>query len=622
MEVEPKTRNIKEVFNHTVYYIDFYQRQYKWGAEPVKKLMEDIFYRFNGEYEKRKDDDRNLKDCIYDYGWYYLNCFVTNQIGGKTYIVDGQQRLTTLALILMKLRAMSLDEKRITRKFHLLNNLIIGIDDNDIEYFWVNHESQKETLQDIYQNGNMAVAHDNSITAQNLVCNYKAIDSILDSYLPLENNRRFEAFVLYFINRIILIQLDIQQDDVPMLFEVINDRGVRLKPYEILKGKLLGQLTKEELGRLKINEEWDERMERLGSLDWYSTDERNEFFINYLRAKFADSLYDGKKVDSSTYHRYIMGIEQLHLTHDAPSVISFLKNDFRYYTELYWKIRCCKYHEDTPYKELFYLSLNGQDSVLMLILSACNVNDKAEEEKIRIISYEYDRFYSLLQLQRAYNWNEIAGYIYEISREIRNNSLDKIRYIFDSRLILILRKHSGNTEIVKVWNYSLFRNSGYDNIDTRFLRYALARVEMLICNKAKIAMQHSIKDIVQNRKCAFHIEHILANNEENRRLFKNEESFLNERNRLGDLLILKGKDNQGSGNESYAEKLKTYSGTLYWNSTLIENTYVHNIDLTRWIKEKKLNLHPIGQFGPNEIEERQRLLFDLFDIIWNQEKNE
>ena len=34
-----------------------------------------------------------------------------------------------------------------------------------------------------------------------------------------------------------------------MVFEVINDRGIRLRPYEILKGKLLGQIDKTELDR-------------------------------------------------------------------------------------------------------------------------------------------------------------------------------------------------------------------------------------------------------------------------------------------------------------------------------------------------------------------------------------
>ena len=35
------------------------------------------------------------------YPWYYLNTYVTNTIDGRVYVVDGQQRLTTLTLILI-----------------------------------------------------------------------------------------------------------------------------------------------------------------------------------------------------------------------------------------------------------------------------------------------------------------------------------------------------------------------------------------------------------------------------------------------------------------------------------------------------------------------------------------
>ena len=41
------------------------------------------------------------------YPWYYLNTYVTNTIDGKVYIVDGQQRLTTLTLVLIKLYRMA-----------------------------------------------------------------------------------------------------------------------------------------------------------------------------------------------------------------------------------------------------------------------------------------------------------------------------------------------------------------------------------------------------------------------------------------------------------------------------------------------------------------------------------
>ena len=38
MDVQPEKQNIDELFSNTTYYIDFYQRQYKWMDEPVKPI--------------------------------------------------------------------------------------------------------------------------------------------------------------------------------------------------------------------------------------------------------------------------------------------------------------------------------------------------------------------------------------------------------------------------------------------------------------------------------------------------------------------------------------------------------------------------------------------------------
>ena len=131
-------------------------------------------------------------------------------------------------------------------------------------------------------------------------------------------------------------------------------------------------------------------------------------------------------------------------------------------------------------------------------------------------------------------------------------------------------------------------------------------------------MRHNLYDLVINRGAVygFHVEHILGRSQENIELFADEETFNSERNRLGDLLLLKGPDNQASGNEPYSDKLKTYANTLYWNETLRDESYVNKLDFTRWIKESGLNIHAMNTFGPKEIEERQRLMFDLFKLIW------
>ena len=50
-------------------------------------------------------------------------------------------------------------------------------------------------------------------------------------------------YITYVLDRISIVEIRIErQDNVAMIFEVVNDRGLGLKPYEILKGKLIGTL--------------------------------------------------------------------------------------------------------------------------------------------------------------------------------------------------------------------------------------------------------------------------------------------------------------------------------------------------------------------------------------------
>ena len=114
------------------------------------------------------------------------------------------------------------------------------------------------------------------------------------------------------------------------------------------------------------------------------------------------------------------------------------------------------------------------------------------------------------------------------------------------------------------------------------------------------------------------MEHILSWNDENERLFEgDEERFEQERNRLGGILLLKGKDNISSNNEPYTDKLKSYANTLYWNETLRDDSYKSKLDMKALRERYNLDLKPLNQFGPEELEARHRLLFDIAKIVWN-----
>lgn len=457
MDVSPDKQNLDEVFANTTYYIDFYQRQYKWDDVPVKRLLDDIFYKFGIEYPRYRDSDIDLEKLAEKYSWYYLNTYVTNVIDGKRFVVDGQQRLTTLTLILIKLRHLaSLFSSELK---DWITNKIAGQSGFKKE-FWMNHELHKSAMQSLFNENTDIDKIDTStgITAINMVKNYKIISSYLDR--ELSEKHKFESFVFYFLKRLVLINLNVEQTDVPMVFEVINDRGVRLKSYEILKGKLLGQIDKEELESLKLNDLWENQVSIVNN---YKEDEIDNFFIYYLRSRFANTIGEARNYDRD-YHREIFTPEvnnELKLLHNPKEVKGFLQNEFKYFSNLYSIIY--KYSESPTdgFAHVYYNRLNEMDSQFLLILAACTLDDPHENDKIKFISYNVDRLFSLLQLQRSYDSNDFNVAIYKISSEIRDKSIDEIRSIFDKYMLELLSAARG-VQTTDVYSYGLFKDTGIE----------------------------------------------------------------------------------------------------------------------------------------------------------------
>jgi len=196
MDVSPDKQNIDQVFANTTYYIDFYQRQYKWNDTPVKRLLDDIFYKFNIEFKQYKDNEIELDKLVEKYSWYYLNTYVTNIVEGKRFVVDGQQRLTTLTLILIKLFHLAENYKSELKDW--ISGKVAGQSGFKKE-FWMNHESHKSAMQELLDNDDDLNSIDTTsgLTALNMVKNYKVISTYLDR--EIDNSHKFESFVFYFL---------------------------------------------------------------------------------------------------------------------------------------------------------------------------------------------------------------------------------------------------------------------------------------------------------------------------------------------------------------------------------------------------------------------------------------
>src|SRR4051812_14301727 len=101
--ITPQDQTLRTVFNaQRSYFIDIYQREYKWTEENVNTLLNDIEVRFSEHARRERQPKEIQEDVIERFEPYFLNTYLTSTTASNTSIVDGQQRLTTLLLVLIK----------------------------------------------------------------------------------------------------------------------------------------------------------------------------------------------------------------------------------------------------------------------------------------------------------------------------------------------------------------------------------------------------------------------------------------------------------------------------------------------------------------------------------------
>lgn len=618
MDIRPDKQTVENSLKQNTYYIDFYQREYVWDKNVVNILLNDIFYTFDLAYEEHKDKDLTA-EILEKYNWYYLNIFITNNINGKKYIVDGQQRLTTLTLIAVKLFKLAENDTVLFEYLiDTLKDCVYGKDKFKGNIFWLDHDKRSKIMQSIIDE--TEYTEFKNVTEENILNRYNDISKYIDD--KKMTDKKLYAFIMYFLERLILVELIIDKDDTPMVFEVINDRGVALKPFEILKGKLVGALNKEDTE--KYSKLWEDALNKLRGIE-------DDFFIDYLKGKYLSKRNpEIEKSINNQYHRYIFENNDIAKNlkfrkqdeNQIANIKNFIEHNLTYYANLYSQIR---------QNNFIYLSYNKNINDLsgqyQNIIAACMVNDPEEEIKIKIISKEIDRIYMLLRLNGIYDSNNFQEISYRLNNDLQEKQPSEYREIFNSLLTERIKNARNLKEVVSLLDFERFKTRGYDNIDRRPLRYFFARVEEYICSKIERTPEKDVQYISTKtgHKTGYHIEHILSRNDENKGYFENDEDFENKRNRLGGLLLLYNLDNIISNNEKYYNgKRKTYSNGLVWGRTLIDDFYYKsNSRFLEFVEEFKQQTNSefksYEKFDKEALNERSRLLYEIVKIIWEIE---
>lgn len=100
MERINKTETLYEILNSKTFTINVYQREYRWGRKQIEQLINDITDCFLMHYNNSKFKHEDT-DEVAQYGYYFMGSIIRTGDDSTKEIVDGQQRLTSLTLLLM-----------------------------------------------------------------------------------------------------------------------------------------------------------------------------------------------------------------------------------------------------------------------------------------------------------------------------------------------------------------------------------------------------------------------------------------------------------------------------------------------------------------------------------------
>lgn len=237
--------NVRDVFAKGSYRVPLYQRAYAWTATEIHTLLRDI--RDARLDSQARDADDEVRD-------YYIGSLVVNTIRsveGEVYeVVDGQQRLTTLFIILavMKKVGDNADDGRI----EILKQRLT---------FEGRTEAQEDLLR-LERDGQGAIdrlstdgiRHAAGIIATAAARGAHAADnSVADLAEPPFSTEDLD----YLLDNVKILRSELPQGtDLNHYFEVMNTRGEQLEKHEILKSRLISTLD-DSVERDCFSQVWD-----------------------------------------------------------------------------------------------------------------------------------------------------------------------------------------------------------------------------------------------------------------------------------------------------------------------------------------------------------------------------
>ncbi len=599
-EIHGIARNIRELLDGQKYSIDYYQREYKWQTKQVEELINDLANRFLEDYE-----DSHSREAVAGYGHYFLGSIVISNKHGQKFIIDGQQRLTTLTLLLIFLH-------------RLQNRRDEQVDVKDMIFstrygrrsFNLDVPERQRVMEALFKGEDFDPANQPE-SVRNLLARYRDIEAhfpedIKDETLPY--------FIDWLTENVHLVEITAyNDDDAYTIFETMNDRGLSLSPTDMLKGYLLANITDEEK-RLHAAQTWKQIQQEMAEL---GNEELADFLKAWLRSQYANTIRERKKHAKpqdfdrlgTEFHRWVRDHHEEIGLNKSEDFYQFIERDMRFYAHWYKELRFAA-HQYTPHLEdLFHIAQLGFTLQYAVILAPLQPGDdeKTAKQKIRIVAAYIEN----LLARRLWNWHSITYStmqyaMFLVIKQVRGKSPQELAQILVQRL----QEEDGFSQNER---FSMHKMNRY------MIHRLLARMTDFIERQSGLPPRYT--EYVGNNGVRYEVEHIWADHfDQHRDEFGHPADFQEYRNRIGGLLLLPKSFNASYSDLPFEQKREHYLMQNLLAQSLHPKCYERNPGFSRFIERSGLPFKPYDHFKKADLEERQRLSLQLAERTWNVER--
>lgn len=531
-EIKCEKKVIREIFNMW-YCIPDYQRAYVWDTDQVRDLLDDTI----SAYRENKEAQYFLGSMVLK-----INEKSENNVSYTEYeLLDGQQRITTVFLILACMRDMLTDypqyqnslagfvyqaEDAILQqpeRMRIIFNIRSDVRDFVNEHIKPLHGTcDSALLKDKMQ------AKDVNISIRNMA------NAMLVAHEFLEENKSdIIGYLSYFLNKVLMIYVATEElQDAFQLFTVLNNRGVKLSSSDILKAENLKELSAAD--RTSWATRWEEMETYFG--------EDFDKFLSHIRTilvkkkqtttllkEFDEFVYSNQEYDR-TQKKYLPRTPILRRGRDT---FELLYSYYHTYQEVF----------DTDH------SVVTGDYEITNYLKLMETGFGADYWIAPVLDYyrKYRRlgfvaFLKVLDRKLSADW--ITAATPTVRMENVNAILREIEASQDSAALLQSKTFTINkSDFERVINGDIYGRS--------FAKYLLLKLDLIYRGSSTPMIPQAIASI----------EHILPRNPSADSQWVKDFSAAEREewtNKLGNLVLISRRKNTSQGNRDYVEKKEKY----------------------------------------------------------------